>query len=143
MAREYFPKYSEVSHDVFDQIKAIMRGYDRLKRDRMDIIYGSNYQLHGMPTSGETGDPTSQKAVKLAYINARLEAIDQTAVLMRGLFGSTVYEDFDPIKAYWNYDYFNYQHIRSGVDDKGPAPRTWTRYKHKFAAGVAEKLNIF
>lgn len=27
LAREYFPKYCELSRDVFDQVKAIMKGY--------------------------------------------------------------------------------------------------------------------
>lgn len=143
MAREYFPKYSEVPKDIYDQVKGVLRGYDRLRKKRLDLLHGSCYQITGMPHGGETGDRTAQKAIELAYIDGRLEAIDQTCVAIRGWFGDTVCEDFDPIKAYWNYNYFNYQHKRKGEKDDGPSRRTWNRYKHRFASGVAEKLNLF
>lgn len=143
MAREYFPKYSEVSRDVYDQVKGILRGYDRLKRKRLDLLHAACYQITGMPQSGEAGDGTAKKAVALAYIDERLEAIDQTCSAIRAWFGDTVHEDFDPIKAYWNYNYYNYQHKRKGERDNGPSRRTWNRYKHRLTAGVAENLKLF
>lgn len=39
--REYFPKSSEISKDVYKQVKAILEGYDRLKQERLNIMYGS------------------------------------------------------------------------------------------------------
>lgn len=141
--REYYPKYSEVPRDIYDQVKGILRGYDRMMRERLDLLHASCYQITGMPHGGGIGDKTAQRATKLACIDERLAAIDQTCVLLRGWLGDKVYEDFDPLKAYWNYNYFNYQHKRRGKDDDGPSSRTWNRYKHRLTACVAEKLNIF
>lgn len=143
MAREYFPKYCEIQRDVYDQIKGILRGYDRLKRVRKDIIYGTGTGDSGMPKGSMPGNPTEQKAIRLAYIDERLEAIDQSAVLMRGERGYKVYEDFDPIKAFWSYDYFNCQHKRTKEKPNGPCRRTWNNYRYRFAAVIAEKLKIF
>lgn len=141
--REYFPKYSEVPKDVYEQVKGILRGYDRLKRERMDALYGSRTPAGGMPSGSGISDETAAKATKLAHINERLEAIDQTSVAMRGWLGDKVYEGFDPLKAFWNYDYYNCQHKRTDESPDGPAYRTWRRYRYRYAGGVAQKLNIF
>lgn len=141
--REYFPKYSEVPKDVYEQVKAILRGYDRLKRDRLDLIYGSGRKGDGMPRGSDPGNPTEQRAIKLAYINGRLEAVDQASVLLRGWLGNKVEYDFDPIKAFWNYNYYNYKHVRAKGKDDGPSSRSWIRYKHRFAAAVALNLKLF
>lgn len=140
--RDYFPKYSELPKDVFDQVKSILRGYDRLKRERLDVLYGSGAG-GGMPKGNTPGIPTEQKAFKLSYIDERLEAIGQAGVLMRAWLGDKVCEDFDPLKAYWSYDYYNYQHKREEKDSEGPSRRSWTRYKHRYSAIVAQKLKIF
>jgi hypothetical protein len=141
--REYYPKYSEVPKDVYEQVKALLRGYDRLKKERLDLIYGSKQQSDGMPRGSGVSLPTEQKAIKLAYIESRLEAVDQSAVFMRGKYSEKVNEDFDPVRAFWSFDYFNYQHIRKNEDDEGPVRKTWTRYRFAFAGIIAKRLNIF
>lgn len=143
MAREYFPKYSEVPKDIYEQVKGILRGYDRLKRERIDILYGSHSPSNGMPSGSGVTDETAIKASKLAYINQRLEAIDQTSVAMRGLLGEKVSEDFDPLKAFWNYNYFNCQHRRTSGKPNGPAYSTWKRYRYRYVGGIAKKLKLF
>jgi len=140
--RRYHRKSCSVSSGVYKQINGLMQDYDRLKKDRLDIIYGTK-KPDGMPRGSDVGKPTEQKAVQLAYIESRLKAIDQTCVLMRGWFGDKVHEDFDPIRAYWSYDYFNYEHIRKDENDNGPCRRTWNNYKDRFTESVAQKLNIF
>lgn len=141
--REYYPKYSEVPKDVYEQVKALLRGYDRLKKERLDLVYGSKQPSDGMPRGSGISSPTEQKGIKLAYIDSRLEAIDQAAVLMRGRYDGKVYEDFDPVRAFWSYDYFNYQHIREDENDEGPVRKTWTRFRFSFAGIIAKRLNIF
>ena len=143
MAREYFPKYCELPKDVYEQVKAILRGYDRLKRERLDILYVTVRKEEGMPHGASAGDPTAKRAEKLAYIDQKLEAIDQSAVLMRGERGYRVYEGFDPVKAFLSYDYFNCQHKRTEQKPNGPCRRTWNNYKYRFAAVIAEKMKIF
>ena len=140
--RDYHPKYSELPKDLYEQVKAVLKGYDRLKRDRLDVLHGSPPR-NGMPSGSEPGNPTEHKAIKLAYIDSRLEAVDQAAVMMRGWFGEKVELDFDPVKAFWNYNYYNYKHARVDADSEGPSRRSWIRYKHRFAAAVALNLKIF
>lgn len=140
--RNYHRKSCRVSAGVYKQINGIMQDYDRLKKQRLDIIYGTG-KSDGMPRGSDVSMPTEQKAIQLSYIDSRLEAIDQTCVAMRGWFGDKVYEDFDPIKAYWSYEYFNYQHKRKEENDDGPVYRTWQRYKDRFTEFAANRLNIF
>ncbi len=141
--RDYHRKSCEISRDMYYQVKGILMGYDRLKKERLDLLYGAQYAISGMPHGDGVGDPTAQKAEKLAAVNNRLEAIDQAAVLMRGERGDKVYESFDPIKAYWSYDYFNCQHKRTKESPNGPCRRTWNTYKDRFSAAIAQMLKIF
>lgn len=141
--REYHRKGCEISRDMYYQVKGILMGYDRLKKERLDLLYGTQYAISGMPHGGGVGDPTAQKAEKLAVVNDRLEAIDQAAVLMRGERGDKVHESFDPIKAYWSYDYFNCQHHRTQDSPNGPCRRTWNNYKDRFSAAIAQSLRLF
>lgn len=140
--REYYPKYSELPKDIYNQVKAILQGYDRLKKERLNILYGTPKREEGRP-EGSVGDPTSMKAVKLAAIDAKLEAIDRAAVVMRAKYSAKTLEGFDPIKAFWSYDYFNYQHVRKGENDDGPVYRTWRRYRYRFAGEIAKNLKLF
>lgn len=139
---EYYPKCSEIPKDVYEQVKAILRGYDRLIEDKYILSYGTQQKPEG-GRSSEPGDPTAQRAMKLAYINDRLHAIDQAQMWMRGKLDGRVGYDFDPLKAFWNYAYYNESHKRASEQDNGPAPRTWKRYRIRFAAIVAQNLNIF
>ena len=140
--REYFPKYSELPRDLFEQVKGILKGYDRLKRERLNVLHGSA-SGNGMPKGNTPGNPTEQRAIKLAAIDERLHAIGQADVLIRVWLGDKVYEDFDPQKAYWNYDYYNYMHKRTAEDTEGPSRRSWNRYKHRYSAVVAQNLKLF
>lgn len=140
--RDYHRKSCEISRDIYYQVKGILMGYDRLRKERLDILYGAQFEISGMPGGGGTGNPTEQKAAKLAALDERLEAIDQAAVLMRGERGDRVYEGFDSIKAYWSYDYFNCQHKRTKESPNGPCRRTWNNYKDRFSAAIAQRLKI-
>ena len=141
--RDYHRKSCEITRDVYYQVKGILMGYDRLKKERLDILYGAQYVISGMPGGSSTGNPTEQRAVKLAALSEKLEAIDQASVLMRAERGDRVGENFDPIRAYWNYDYFNFQHKRTKESPNGPCRRTWNNYKDRFSAAIARNLKIF
>lgn len=140
--RDYHRKSCEISRDVYYQVKGILMGYDRLRKERLDILYGAQFEISGMPGGSGMGNPTEQKAAKLAALDERLEAIDQAAVLMRGERGDRVYDEFDPIKAYWSYDYFNCQHKRTKESPNGPCRRTWNNYKDRFSTAIAQRLKI-
>lgn len=130
-------------HDLYMRVQYIIKGYDRLKREYMDLLYASPLPPNGMPKGNQAGSPTEAKAIKLEQLSLELRAIDQTCIEMIGLYSGRVQEPFDAVKAYWNYNYFNYSHIRKNIDDIGPSRRTWNRYKLLFSQKVAQKINLF
>ena len=114
-----------VPHNIYMQIQYKIKDYDRLKRDRVNA-YGD-----------------AEQKVKLSYIENELKAIDQACIEIRGIYSDRTQEDFDPIKAYWSYDYFNYIFKRKSDDDEGPSYRTWNRYKINLSKAIANNLKIF
>lgn len=146
MARNYQLKRNNryyMPHDLYMRVQYIIKGYDRLKKDYMDILYSSPPPPDGMPRGNENGSPTERKALKLEQIGQELEAIDQSCVEIRGKYSGKTDEEFDPIKAYWSYDYFNYVHKRKNEGDLGPSRRTWNYYKAMLSGLIAQKLNLF
>lgn len=140
--REYYPKKAEIPKDIYEQVKGILKGYDRLKEDRYKLLYETPQKQEGGHSS-DVGDPTAQKAIRLAYINERLHAIDQAQMWMRGKLDGRVDYDFNPLRAFYDYAYYNLSFKRADDEDNGPAERTWKRYRIRFAAIVAKNLNIF
>lgn len=140
--REYVGKKSGVERSVFFRVKYFLKDYDRLKRERISILYGSPPPPDGMPRGSASGNPTEDKAVRLMAINADLEAIEQSAVEVRGEYSGKVKDDWDPIKAYWDYNYFNCVHIRTRQNPEGPSRSTWTRYKYDLTRRIADKKNF-
>lgn len=146
MAKVYQRKKNNpyyVEHNVYMQVYYKLRDYDRLKKEKLDILYGSPEPPDGMPRGSDVGNPTEQKVLKMAYIDEQLEAIDQCAIQMRGAYSGKVYDEFDPVKAYWSYDYYNYMHIRKSERDEGPSRRKWGYYKSLFTGMIAKRLKIF
>ncbi|WP_343274622.1 hypothetical protein [Ligaoa zhengdingensis] len=141
--REYIRKSSGLDRSLTRRLKAVIGDYDRLKKRRLDIIYGGSTRQDGMPHGGGVGKPTEEKGTRLAEIDRELEAIDQTCVEIRAIYSAKVQPEFDPIKAYWQYDYFNYMHIRSPISPEGPSRRTWNRYKDRIHMMLAKKLGLF
>lgn len=143
MPRDYISKKSSINKNVYMQVRYKLKDYDRMKAERLNILYGSVKPPDGLPKGNGIGTPTEAKALKLAYMESALEGIDQAASYFRGLYSKKTYEDFDAIKAYWSYDYFNYMHMRKNEEDNGPCERTWRRFKWAFSEKVAENLKIF
>lgn len=140
--RDYYPKQSEIPRDIYEQVRGIIRGYDRLINDRYILQHGTAQKAEGGRPSSP-GAPTEDKAIRLAYLNDRIHAIDQAQMWMRGKLDGAVDYGFDPIRAFWDYNYYNAQHRRVKQNDNGPAPRTWKRYRIRFAAIVARNLKLF
>lgn len=141
--RTYKRKNTDIPTDVYMTMKNILSGYDRLKLQKLTIEQGGNPPPNGMPRGNSVGTPTEDKAIILAGINEKLHAIDQTYIEMQGLYSSKTYDEFNPIKAFWSYDYFNYMHKRGGISDNGPTYRTWNNFKHCFTKIMAKKLKFF
>ena len=129
-------------HAVYMQVKYIISDYNRLRHERLDILYGSPKPPDGMPRGVALTDPTGERGTRLAEINRRIEAIEQSAREISAELSGKVQRDFNPFEAYWSFDYFNYIYLRKRPDDIGPGERTWRRFKHKFGHKIAVKLKI-
>lgn len=131
-------------HDLYMRVQYIIKGYDRLKREYINIAHSyPSPSLSGMPRGTMVGNPTLDKVTKLESISGELHTIEQSIVEMRGLYSNRVQEDIDIIKAYWSYDYFNYIHTRNGLEDIGPSRRTWNYFKVLLSQKIAQKLKLF
>lgn len=129
-------------HNVYMQLQYLLKDYDRLKKERADLLHASPPPPDGMPRAGGAGDPTGKTAVRLACISGQLAAIEDSAAEMKQHLREQVYEEFDPVKAYWSYDYYNYIHCRRDMEDQGPSRRKWNYYKSALSALLAEKLHL-
>ena len=141
MPRNYQRKKSEpLPQAIYMQIRYIIKDYDRLKHERLIALYGSPAPPDGMPRGTGVSNPTEDKAIRLALIDEQLKAIEQSEIEMLGRLSNRVYDEFNVIQAYWNYDYFNYMHIRKDDLDIGPSRRTWNRFKDVFSKEIAKRL---
>lgn len=102
-----------------------IRDYYRLKEVGNDIIYQQGIQYTGMPKGNSLGDPTFQKAEKLAKVSDVIHAVEEA------------YEQIPPEyrKGVWD-----------NIQFRSPYPldadrRTYGRYKSRFVYMVARKLD--
>lgn len=133
----------DLPHDVYMQVRYIIKGYDRLRKKKAALLYGSPLPAEGMPRSGRTGNPTERSAVMLVQVGAQLAAIEQAVSVMRGQYSGKMEEDWNVLDAYWSYEYFNYKSLRYGEEDLGPCKRTWCYFKNRLSAEVAGQLHIY
>ena len=132
MARQYILKHT--SKALFGRIRSILESYDDQVRERNDILLGSPLPSDGMPKGTYVGRPTEDKAIRLAQIDAELQAVEQSVVEMQGELSGKVPDEFDVIKAYWDYAYYDC--------NKGGCPKSWNNFKHTFSYKIAKKLNL-
>lgn len=141
--RTYKRKNGVVPHNIMMQVRYKIADYDRLLQERDRILHGSGEPANGMPHGSDTGHPTEDKAVRLAAIDEQIQAIEQAVHEIGAEYSHRVIEGFDPIRGYWDYNYFNYRHKRKSEKDDGPSYRTWQRYRVYFTAKIARRLKLF
>ena len=132
MARQYILKHTNKA--LFKRIGNILLSYNDQIKERNDILLGSPLPPDGMPRGNNVGRPTENKALRLAQIDAELYAIDQSIIEMQGELSGKVDDDFDVLKAYWNYAYYDCH--------KGGCEKSWNNFKHTFSYKIAKKLNL-
>lgn len=134
---------ANLPHNLYMQIQYMLKDYDRLQKEREDLLYASPPPPDGMPHAEHTkGDPTGRRAIRLAAINAQLAAFDEAMAQVNERYQSRVHTRFDPLSAYWNYEYFNYVFLRRDAGDSGPSRRQWNYYKTLLSRLVAEQLHM-
>lgn len=133
----------ELPHDVYMQVRYILQGYERMKREKAELLHESPPPANGMPRSGRLGKPAERAAVKLAYLSQRVDAVEQAADAMRQQYRGKMEEDWNVLDAYWSYGYFNYKARRKSPEDLGPCKRTWCYFKNRLSQDIAEALSLY
>ena len=121
----------------------MVKGYSEMRSRRTKILYGSPAPPDGMPRSGRTGNPTEDKAVTLAAIDSRIEAIEEVMAEMKCKYGNTFTgEEFEPYEAFMDYGVFCYYRSRK-ERNTSPSQKTWSRYRSEVLYKLAKKLKLF
>lgn len=145
MARNYQVKsrYHIDDHFLYMEMLNLMKGYNEMRARRTKILYGSPAPPDGMPRGGNVGFPTEDKAVTLAAIDSRIEAIQEVLAEMQCKYGDTFTgEPFEPYEAFMDYGIFCYYRSRKDRDT-APTQKTWSRYRSEVLYKLAKKLKLF
>ena len=95
MTRNYIPKSEKEFANVYKIVRFRLADYDRLKRERENILHSSSGPSDGMPRGGGISNPTEQKALKLLEIDNFFHIVGQACMTIRGEYNKKVQEDFD------------------------------------------------
>lgn len=130
-------------HNVYMQMLYIINDYNRLCKERLEILYSSPPPSDGQPRGGNISDTTAAKAIRLAKVDEETHCIDDVLNELRGEYSAKTYVEFNPYIAFDDEGYFNYMHKRdeNNPNDIGPSNRTWKRYRSKLAFKLAKKLS--
>ena len=111
---------------VYHRTLWVIRDYERLKAERNEILYSYSCEQDGLPHGSGVGNPTEDKALKLAQIGRDMEAVEQALLLVdddmrNGIMNSICYQV--------PYPYY-------------PSRWTWQRKKQRFIHEVAKNLKL-
>lgn len=126
MARDYQPKKKNpyfLETTLYKATLAIIRDYERIKREYDDAIYSSPQP--GQPSGSGIGDPVNRAAVKRLKMEERLKAVERALTEIpeeyrRGIMDSIVYDTRYPRDA-----------------DRS----TYSKWKRRFVYKVAKKMD--
>ena len=132
----------KLPQSVYMRVLWKIRDYERLREEQMKILYASSPPPDGQPKSSALGNPTEQKALRRAYIDAELAAIDQASIVLQGEYSNRMTTGFDPLTAFQDYLYFCQEYRRKTKNDEGPCTRTWKYYRARFVYEVAKNSQL-
>jgi len=136
-------KYHIEDHFLYMEMMNLVKGYNELRGRKTKILYGSPAPPDGMPRSGKVGNPTEDKAIVLANIDSRIEAIQEVMAELQCKYENTYTgEPFEPYEAFMDYGVFCYYRSRDG-ENEAPSQKTWSRYRSEFLYKLAKKLKLF
>jgi len=122
-------------HNVYMRVLYIVRDYPRMKAEQNDVIYTSpklsenQYEHDGSKnrgvSGGQHGDPTANKAVKIAMMSRETDAVDYAVQKLPEAYRAAIWEN-----------------ILHGKPYKIPADKdTFRRWRSRFCYYVAERLH--
>ena len=126
MPRNYQPQKNNpdwLPHNVYMRVLYIIRDYQRMKAEQDAVMYTSPSGYSG--PKNEHGDPTANKAVKIAMMSAETDAVDSALRRIPGEYQKAIWDNIVSSKPYMI-----------------PASRnTFRHWRSKFCHMVAEKLH--
>lgn len=113
----------------------MVEGYPRMKMEmaslRSNIIHATPAP-NGQPKGGGPGDPTANKAMRLARLTDEIEGIESAVRDVNRIYTRKMkrpdMSSFDAISAFSDYGYFCFAMYRP-EDEREPARRTWSYFK--------------
>ncbi len=138
----------QLPRDVFKRVSAMIEGYPRMKHEmaflRGNIIH-STPKHDGHPKGSGVGDPTANKALRLAKLADELDCIETAVNDVNRLYTQKMkrkdLSSFDAISAFLDYRYFCFAMYKPD-DEREPARRTWSYFKTLLAYKMAENLGL-
>jgi len=142
MAREHQKAKNNpylLPHNLYMRVLYIIRDYDRMKDEYQVILEASpapriesgfdrngKFSAEFMPKSCDTAKPTEDKALRLAVISGEMHAIEQALLEIPRMYRRGVVENITEGAWY----------------PKDASPRTYRRWKQRYAYNVAKKLKL-
>ncbi|MEG1136388.1 MAG: hypothetical protein RSD65_06275 [Anaerovoracaceae bacterium] len=122
--RDYTLKSYGLTNEIANQVLWLVRDYKRMKTEYNNTIWDSPDPPDGQPRGNSIGDSTSRKAIKMAELFRKLEAIERSKLEIpeqyrEGVWNNLLYKTPYP----------------AGADRT-----TWWRQKTRFVHRVAEKM---
>lgn len=113
----------KLPHSLYKRMIDLVRDYERIKRQRADII--NSTPEHDGVTSNVLGNPTENKAIKIAMLSRDCEAVEKALAKIpeeyhKGIMNNILYHMKYPYTA---------------------CERTYGYHKSKFIYLIAENLN--
>ena len=138
----------QLPRDVFKRMAAMIEGYPRMKTEAASIQYSiihSHPHYDSQPKEPGVGDPTANKAIKLARITEELDCIERTVKEINSIYARKIKRDdissFDAVSGFMDYGYYCFA-LYDPASSRQPARRTWSYFKTLFAYKLAENLNL-
>lgn len=133
-----------IPHNVYMQVVYILKDYRRTLRERDNILHGTSPK-DGQSQGQASGDPTGNRAVRLAALSSRVAGIDSAIHDTNAAYSEHTRRGdvvgFDSLEAFEDYGYFCYV-LYDPDTGREPSTRTWKRFRAGFAYKVARNLNL-
>ena len=124
--RDYLPKTYSLPKAVYYQALYAVRDYDRLRAEYDDILHASAAPPDGLPHGSGSGQPVTDKAIRLNAISTKLTAIERALNTIppeyrRGVLDNVRYQSPYPYTAGY---------------------ATWSRWRRRFLWLAAKYLRL-
>jgi hypothetical protein len=113
-------------HNVYMQTLYIIRDYADMKKRREAVLSFPSPKLDGMPRGGKNKDLVAEKAIKLAFIDTKINAVEAAKNHIPPEYVKGVWDKIQYKSRYPDYACYD----------------TWQRWKQRYVYHVARLLDL-